>query len=57
MENFDFVQHGFAIGVTCFLLFRLERELKEVRNCLSHLRRCSVCKLGEERRKVTVNGN
>ena len=40
-----FLSNGFAVGVTAFLLVRLERELLELRKVIEGLRRCAVCKV------------
>ena len=39
----NFMSSGFAVCVACFVLFRLERELKELRRAIERLARCQVC--------------
>ena len=45
MENVidKFMSTEFAACVACFVLFRLERELKELRRSIERLARCEVC--------------
>ena len=38
-----FMSTEFAACVACFVLFRLERELKELRRAIERLARCEVC--------------
>ena len=40
-----FLSNGFAVGVTVFLLVKLEHELSELRKVIEGLRRCAVCKV------------
>jgi len=42
------VQSSFSIGVSAFLLLRVERELKHLAAAIEQLRRCQVCKVGKE---------
>ena len=39
----NFLASGFAVLVTGFVLLRLEREIKELRNAIEKLARCQVC--------------
>jgi len=49
----NFIGSGFAVCVACFVLFRLERELKELRRAIEKLARCQVCFVEE---KITEGG-
>ena len=42
-----FMSSGFAVCVACFVLLRLERELKELRRAIERLARCQVCVVDE----------
>ena len=41
----SFMSSGFAVCVACFVLLRLEKELKELRGAIEKLARCQVCAL------------
>ncbi|MCL1941518.1 MAG: hypothetical protein FWG09_06200 [Synergistaceae bacterium] len=43
-----FMSTEFAACVACFVLFRLERELKELRRAIERLARCEVCIVEEK---------
>jgi len=49
----SFMSSGFAACVACFVLLRLERELKELRRAIEKLARCQVCFIEE---KITECG-
>jgi hypothetical protein len=53
------LQNCFSIVVSAFLLLRMERELRGLREAIDRLRRCQVCRFGvleaglwEEEREV-----
>lgn len=39
------VDKAFSIAVSAFLLLRMERELKLLRESIDRLRHCAICKL------------
>lgn len=50
------VDKAFSIAVSAFLLLRMERELKLLRNSIDRLRHCAQCKISplndEESKKL-----
>lgn len=40
----ELLSSGFAIAVSGFLLIRLERDLRELRNSIERLARCQICR-------------
>lgn len=55
MEEFAgmVLQNGFSIGVAAFLLLRMERELRGLREAIERLRHCQTCRLSPW--KVTLD--
>ena len=39
------LQNGFSVAVAAFLLLRMERELKGLREAIERLRHCQTCRL------------
>lgn len=39
------LQGGFSVAVSAFLLLRMERELRALREAISLLRHCQTCRL------------
>lgn len=46
MDEFfkDFFQYGFSVAVAAFLLLRMEKELRLLREAIEHLKHCQSCK-------------
>jgi hypothetical protein len=46
METFvqSALQNGFSIAVAAFLLLRMERELRALREAIDRLRYCQICR-------------
>lgn len=41
------MQGGFSVAVAAFLLLRMERELKALREAITLLRHCQTCRLSQ----------
>lgn len=39
------LQNGFSVAVAAFLLLRMERELRGLREAIERLRHCQTCRL------------
>lgn len=40
-----FLQNGFSVAVAAFLLIKVEKELRRLRQSIDTLRHCPVCKI------------
>ena len=47
------LQSGFSVAVAAFLLLRMERELRGLREAIERLRHCQTCRLSPW--KVTLD--
>jgi len=47
------LQNGFSVAVAAFLLLRMERELRGLREAIERLRHCQTCRLSPW--KVTLD--
>ena len=47
MDEFfkDFFQYGFSVAVAAFLLLRMEKELRLLRQAIETLKHCNTCRL------------
>lgn len=62
MENIEsffqfFVQHSFSVVVAAFLLLRMEKELRLLREAISTLKHCPTCKLSPWQISVDVEAS
>ena len=58
MEIFEQIvlQSGFSVAVAAFLLLRMERELRGLREAIERLRHCQTCRLSPWRVTLSDEG-
>ena len=54
MDIETFLQASFSVVVAAFLLFRMERELRLLRDAINNLRHCQTCVLSPWRDALDV---